>query len=377
MAVVTGDPDSPRVLVVDDAPDIRAVIDRVLGSHGYRVDAVGTLAEARSMTPAGYDAVLVDMRLGCEQGTTLITELIAVDPGFASRCLLMSGGVPDVPSGVATLAKPFLPDQLLDAVRALLDAVRALRGTEPAAAGSAGPDDALSVPAPPVAPARESAARAGPAVTPLGMADFLRERERAAVAAALHDGPVQSLASAVLGLYLIREQLPADQSELLDSVASQVGEAATSLRGLMGRLSPPLLGEPPAEIIRNQIAWLLAAPPVVEILPPAGGMSQKTARLAADAAELALFLASDDPVAGGQLPNARIRVLETGQTLDIETSISWAAGNPRDDAGVRADMPWRESLRAETESALRADIDLDRCPGGLRVRVSLRGTPGS
>jgi CheY-like chemotaxis protein len=370
VAVVMGDPDSPRVLVVDDAPDIRSVIGRVLGSHGYRVDAVGTLAEARSMTPAGYDAVLVDMRLGCEQGTTLITELIAVDPGFASRCLLMSGGVPDVPSGVATLAKPFLPDQLLDAVRAL-------GRTESAAAGSARLGDVVNVPAPPAAPARESAARAGPAVTPLGLSDLLRERERAAVAAALHDGPVQSLASAVLGLYLIREQLPADQSELLDSVASQVGEAATSLRGLMGRLSPPRLGEPPAEIIRNQIAWLLAAPPVVEILPPAGGLSQKTARLAADAAELALFLASDDPVAGGQLPNARIRVLETGQALDIETSISWAAGNSRDDAGVRADMPWRESLRGEMESALRADIDLDRCPGGLRVRVSLRGTPGS
>jgi CheY-like chemotaxis protein len=358
-----GDPDSPRVLVVDDAPDMRAVICRVLGSHGYRVDAVATLAEARSMTPAGYDAVLADMHLGCEQGTTLIAELIAADPGFARRCLLMSGGLPDVPSGVAILAKPFLPDQLLDAVRALCR-------TEPAAAGGAGPDDAANVPAPLVS-AGESAARADPAVTPVGMSDLLRERERAAVANALHDGPVQSLASAVLGLHLIGEQLPANQTELLDSVARQVGEAATSLRELMGRLSPPWLGAPPAEIIRNQIAWLLTAPPVVEILPPAAGMNQKTARLAADVAELTMFLASDAPAAGGQLPNARIRVLEAGQTLVVETTISWAAGDPRDDAGVRADAAWREGLRGEMESALQADIDLDRCPGELRVRVSL------
>src|ERR1700722_15190528 len=90
---------SPRVLVVDDAPDLRAVVGRVLGSCGYRVDAVSTLAEARAMTPGEYDAVLVDMRLGSEQGTTLITELIAVDPRLANRCPLMSGRPPGPPGG--------------------------------------------------------------------------------------------------------------------------------------------------------------------------------------------------------------------------------------------------------------------------------------
>jgi alkanesulfonate monooxygenase SsuD/methylene tetrahydromethanopterin reductase-like flavin-dependent oxidoreductase (luciferase family) len=171
--------------------------------------------------------------------------------------------------------------------------------------------------------------------------------------------------------------LPATQTELLDSVARQVGEAATALRALIGRLSPPRLGEPPAEIIRNQTAWLLAAPPVVEILPRAGGMSQKTARIAADIAELALFLASDAPTAGGQLPNARIRVVQTGQTLDIETAIGWAAGDPRDDARGCGDTAWRESLRGEMKSVLLADIDLAQCPGELRVRVSLPETFGS
>jgi DNA-binding response OmpR family regulator len=347
-----GDPNSRRVLVVDDAPDMRAVICRVLGSRGYRVDAVGTLAEARSMTPAEYDAVLVDMRLGAEQGTTLITELIALDPRLASRCLLMSGGIAHVPAGVSALAKPFLPDELLGAVRALC-------GSEPAAAASARPEDGSTAPEPPSLPA------------------LLRERERAAVADALHDGPVQGLAAAVLGLHLIREQLPATQTQLLDSVARQIGEAATSLRGLMARLSPPWPGEPAGEIIRNQTAWLLAAPPVVEIHPPGSGMSHKTARLAADIAELALFLASGAPSAGGEPPNARIRALETGQGLDIETAISWAAGDPRDDALAGADTAWRERLRGELKSALRADVDLAWCPGELRVRVPLRGTFGS
>jgi CheY-like chemotaxis protein len=368
---MTGNPDSPHVLVVEDTPDMRAAIGRVLGSRGYRVDAVGTLAEARAMKPGEYDAVLVDMRLGSEQGTTLITELIAADPGFASRCLLMSGGLLHGPSGVAVLAKPFLPDQLLDAVQALGRA-------ETAAAARAAAEDAPGVPPPPAAPAAEMTAPAGPAVTPLGLSGLLRERERAAVADALHDGPVQDLASALLVLHLIREQVPTAQQELLDSVVRQVSEVATSLRGLIGRFSPPWLGEPPADIIRNRTAWLLAAPPAVDIRPPADGMSQKTARLAADISELALFLASGAPASGGQPPNARIRVLETQPALDIETTTGWAAGDLRDDdAGGAADTAWREGLRGEMESALGADIEFARCPGELRVRVSLHGTPGT
>ena len=354
-------PDSQRILVVDDAPDMRAVISRVLGSRGYRVDAAATLAEARAMTPGGYDAVLVDARLGAEQGTSLIAELIALDPGFASRCLLMSGGLVDAPAGVAALAKPFVPDQLLDAVRALC-------GAEPAAP-------------PVVAPARESAAAADPAPTPRGVSALLRERERADVADALHDGPVQDLATAVLGLHLIREQLPIAGRELLDSVAGQVGAAATSLRALIGRLSPPWPGATPAARITNQTAWLLASPAEVDIRPPADAMSQQTARLAADVAELALFLASDAGSSGGRRPNARIRVLETEPpTLDIETAISWAAGDPRADDTVSASTArlesLRESLRGELELALGADVEVANRPGGLRVRVSLRGAPG-
>ena len=167
--LVTDDADSPRVLVVDDARDMRAAIRRVLESGGYRVDAVGTLAEARAMTPGEYDVVLVDMRLGSEEGITLIEELATADPEAASRCLLMSGSLAYAPPGVATLAKPFRPDQLLDAVRALGRA-------EPASAGSAGP--AAGPSAPPSRPAtlaptaRESAASAGSALTPLQLAGF-------------------------------------------------------------------------------------------------------------------------------------------------------------------------------------------------------------
>jgi CheY-like chemotaxis protein len=363
--IVTDDPDSPRVLVVDDAPDMRAVIRRVLEPRGYRVDAAGTLAEARAMTPGEYNAVLVDMHLGSEKGITLIEELTAADPAAAGRCLLMSGGHVQAPSGVAVLAKPFRPDQVLDAVRAL-------GPREPAFAESARPAEGPAAPLAPLAATARQPAASGPALTPLGLSDSLRAREHAAVADALHVGPVQDLACALLGLHLIREQLPAAQAELLDSVARQVTEAATALRGLIGRFSPRWLGESAAEIIRNQTGWLLAAPPVVDIRPPVDGMDQRTAQLAAGVAELALFLASVSSESDGQLPNARIRVLETKPTLEIETTVSWAAGDPVDDAGGSGDAAWRESLRGQMESALGADVDFARCPGGLQVRVSLR-----
>jgi DNA-binding response OmpR family regulator len=347
---VTEQPDFPRVLVVDDAPDMRTVISRVLRSRGYRVDTAATLDQARAMTPADYDAILVDARLGSELGTTLIAELTAADPRLASRCLLMSGSLQQVPVGVAALAKPFLPDQLLAAVRAL-------GATEPAA---------LAEPADP----------AGPAAPPPRLSGLLRERERADIADALHDGPVQGLAAAILGLHLIREQLPTTQRELLDAVVSQVSETATTIRALIGRLSPPWPGASPAAIISNQTAWLLAAPPVVEIRPPADRISQATARLAADVAELALFLASGPAAPGGRRPGARIRVLETEPTLAVEADISWPSGDPGDDATVPAEGAWRETLRAEMASALGADIEFSRLPSELRMRVSLRETLG-
>jgi CheY-like chemotaxis protein len=368
---MAGDLDSRRVLLVDDAADIRVVIRRVLMSRGYRVDAVATLDEARAMAPGEYDAILVDMRLGPERGTTLIAELMAADPGLASRCLLMGGSLEHVPPGVAGLAKPFLPGQLLDAVRALCGAA------EPESAENAGLEEAPSAPASPAATARESAAFAAPAVTLLAMSDLLRARERAAIVDALHDGPVQDLAAAILGLHLIRERLPTAQTELLDSVARQVSQAAMSLRGLMSWYPPRWPGEPPAETIRKQTSWLLAAPPAVDIRPPPDGMSQEQGQFAASVAELALFLASGSAASDGQLPNARIRVLGTEQTLDIETTISWASGDPRDaTARGGTDTAWCESLRDEMESALGADIDCSERPGEVEVRVSLHGTFG-
>ena len=110
----------PRVLVVDDTDEVRTLIGRALAAHGYRVDAAATLAQASALDPAGYDAVLVDAHLGAELGTDLIETMLAQDPAAARRCLVITGGsTAIVPHGVACLAKPFRPADLLHAVRAL------------------------------------------------------------------------------------------------------------------------------------------------------------------------------------------------------------------------------------------------------------------
>ena len=71
---------------------MRILIQRVLSADGYQVDVAATLAEARSMDPAGYAAVLVDARLGAERGIDLIDELRSADPAAARRCLVITGG---------------------------------------------------------------------------------------------------------------------------------------------------------------------------------------------------------------------------------------------------------------------------------------------
>jgi DNA-binding response OmpR family regulator len=109
-----------RVLLIDDADEMRALIRRVLASDGYRIDDVATVAEARALDPRAYQAIVADVRIGQERGTDFVREIVAAAPGVAGRCLVITGGSLDaIPEGIPCLAKPFRPDQLLAAVRAL------------------------------------------------------------------------------------------------------------------------------------------------------------------------------------------------------------------------------------------------------------------
>ena len=70
------------------------------------------------------------------------------------------------------------------------------------------------------------------------------ERERRAIAADVHDGPVQDLAGVSYALSALRASVPADRHGTVDRLVSTVREAVGSLRRLIVDLYPPDLSGP-------------------------------------------------------------------------------------------------------------------------------------
>ena len=79
----------PRILVVDDEPDLRTLYELTLLREGYRVDAAATLAEAGELLAAGrFDCVITDMRLPDGLGLQLLRSLQGEHRG--ERCIVMT-----------------------------------------------------------------------------------------------------------------------------------------------------------------------------------------------------------------------------------------------------------------------------------------------
>ena len=71
-------PEPARVLVVDDEPDLRTLYELTLLREGHRVQAAGTLAEAREQLEyQQFDVVITDMRLPDGLGLELLREISA------------------------------------------------------------------------------------------------------------------------------------------------------------------------------------------------------------------------------------------------------------------------------------------------------------
>ena len=70
-----------QVLVVDDEPSIRRLIEKELGSDRRRITAVGAVAEARrAFTQEAFDIVLLDMQLPDGNGMDLLTYFQELAP---------------------------------------------------------------------------------------------------------------------------------------------------------------------------------------------------------------------------------------------------------------------------------------------------------
>jgi CheY-like chemotaxis protein len=120
---------SETILLLEDEEAVRALAERVLEQHGYRVLAAATPGEALGLA-AGYKGglhlLLSDVVLPGMSGPSLAEKLLAAHPGLS--VLYMSGYTDGaiVQNGVLErdtpfIQKPFTPDALLRRVRGVLD----------------------------------------------------------------------------------------------------------------------------------------------------------------------------------------------------------------------------------------------------------------
>lgn len=386
---------SKRVLVVDDVAEMRTLIRRVLSADGYQVDVAATLAEARSLDPAGYSAVLVDAHLGSEHGIDLIEELRSADPAAARRCLVITGGPAEAgPAGLAFLAKPFRAADLLDAVHTLPQPAppqpdpssSGPPGPGPASPERAPPEPAPPEPAPPeVRPPRSAQPPAVPGAGPqpgssrdpeppspaqirhlLALTRRLRARERRELVGFLHDGPIQELTAGTLEAGMMRRSAQAGPVPRLDAVLRQLDAAAGALRWLVDGDWPFMQPEVRlASALRQRSAWLLAGSLTTDIDASCAELAASDVPAVVDVAELMLLgmLPEHCPVRAHLAVRGQPQLIELELALTLPGAAGQPIGDPAPAEGALSDLA--EALGSEAHTDCRAEC--------WRARIALRG----
>jgi DNA-binding response OmpR family regulator len=119
----------PRILVVDDEPDVRVMISMLLRvNHFEVVEAENADSALRSFETTTFDAVIVDIFLGNTCGLDLISAMRERAPGLpviavSGMATLDAVSRPSELADVVCLQKPFRPAELLRALSSARDAV--------------------------------------------------------------------------------------------------------------------------------------------------------------------------------------------------------------------------------------------------------------
>jgi len=128
VSVAASTPEStPRVLVVDDEPDIRDLVCRILERGPYAFDeAENGIQGLEKIAQADYAAVLLDLMMPGLGGLDVLRILAERNPAVLERVIVMTGATDDLvkqvdPRVFAVLRKPFPMKALLETVRRRLE----------------------------------------------------------------------------------------------------------------------------------------------------------------------------------------------------------------------------------------------------------------
>jgi DNA-binding NtrC family response regulator len=112
----------PRILVVDDQPDVRAMISMLLRVNHFEViEAENAVSALRAFETTTFDGVIVDIFLGDACGLDLVSAMRQRAPGLpvvavSGMATVDAVSRPSDLADVVCLQKPFRPAELLRAV---------------------------------------------------------------------------------------------------------------------------------------------------------------------------------------------------------------------------------------------------------------------
>jgi len=118
-------PLAPRILVVDDDPDIGFMIKTMLEFHGYAVEVTEQAEYAEDMLETGrFDLLIMDMLLSGMNGTDICSRIkqrsnipiVMISAHPQAREICLSAGADEF------IAKPFDMQEMISKLKALLPA---------------------------------------------------------------------------------------------------------------------------------------------------------------------------------------------------------------------------------------------------------------
>jgi two-component system response regulator PilR (NtrC family) len=129
-----------RVLVVDDEPDIRELLELTLAKMGLTVDAAGSLGEARArLGEARYQLCLTDMRLPDGEGLELVRHIAALPGDLPVAVITAYGSAENAVAALKAGAFDYVSKPVgLEQLRTLVKSALSLPGREEAGAGAPG-----------------------------------------------------------------------------------------------------------------------------------------------------------------------------------------------------------------------------------------------